>query len=735
KMKTPYRLLLVFLLVWTAWASEPPEGEDLSFFVPDIPKVETEDVIKLLGQARALYDKASESPATAQAVATALSVAVVTLPPVPLYRALRLAKDIPADAQKYLPAAVDLLAGIRSFAIAPACLDRPGIPHTTAGQFKYLIAANLFDCEAIMPYWTLEVLRLALLLQGDQRVLSAFFHNTSSVHVPPEKGLTHISIYESGSTDNTVLWLQVAEALWTAAGIRSFVVTNGSLTRQTLMDPYNGKFYKQHRIQFLATLRNAALEPLYGAPRGAYDYVYFINDVFFCAADLFRLSHLKADIACGLDFEVWVGEKKGRMPGVTQRFRRSLLSTPATASTAAVAAAAAKAKNSSSATPVWHAAMKRMSEVHLEESARQAAADARTQVAKVKPRYEFYDTWVSRDLGGNPFVKVDPITRDTRTIDGLHRGWPIPVKCCWNGAAVMSAIPLANGLRFRAGLVEDGECDISECSLFCEDYRRLGAKRVAVDPSVRVAYLPWTKEFHGKLPGGVGAKVPWVHLERNSGLTELEKQWSDTQGCMSVQCIPLRRGTEEADIHSFRVIDLAANNYTHMFLEQLKQPPSPPFEPQSCNQIMGPYGATNDGSAFDDLSISLWGKNPIQRVTYTANSTLNSLQVHYGTASAPAHGGSAGDPGSLELQPGEYIISALVHFDDTAVHGMVFGTSKRRSVTIGGQNYTMGILPRGVSKAIATPCPGASAHVGRYKLIAFAGTADKVMRSLTLIWS
>ena len=70
------------------------------------------------------------------------------------------------------------------------------------------------------------------------------------------------------------------------------------------------------------------------------------------------------------------------------------------------------------------------------------------------------DTWVSRDLGGNPvsrragmrrcgsagcssprcaaeaaarflppkFVKTDPIARDERTIDLLHRGLPIPVK-------------------------------------------------------------------------------------------------------------------------------------------------------------------------------------------------------------------------------------------------------------------------------------------------------------------
>jgi hypothetical protein len=60
------------------------------------------------------------------------------------------------------------------------------------------------------------------------------------------------------------------------------------------------------------------------------------------------------------------------------------------------------------------------------------------------------------------------------------------------------------GLRFRASLREFGESDISECSLFCDDMRRLGATRVAVDPSVRVSYLAWTKARPGAHKGGHG---------------------------------------------------------------------------------------------------------------------------------------------------------------------------------------------------------------------------------------
>jgi hypothetical protein len=42
------------------------------------------------------------------------------------------------------------------------------------------------------------------------------------------------------------------------------------------------------------------------------------------------------------------------------------------------------------------------------------------------------------------------------------------------------------GLRFRTNVVT--ECAASECSLLCDDFHRLGYKRVLLDPSVRVGY-------------------------------------------------------------------------------------------------------------------------------------------------------------------------------------------------------------------------------------------------------
>jgi hypothetical protein len=97
------------------------------------------------------------------------------------------------------------------------------------------------------------------------------------------------------------------------------------------------------------------------------------------------------------------------------------------------------------------------------------------------------------------------------------------------------------GIRARASLTEHGEADISECSLFCEDYRRLGATRVAVDPSVRVSYLPWARDFYGALPGGIGAKVPWPHVLRSGALEQLQTLWGETHGCMSMQWVPLSK--------------------------------------------------------------------------------------------------------------------------------------------------------------------------------------------------
>ena len=63
---------------------------------------------------------------------------------------------------------------------------------------------------------------------------------------------------------------------------------------------------------------------------------------------------------------------------------------------------------------------------------------------------EFYDTWVARDMDGNPFAKAAPYARDPYSLERVKLGLPFPVKCCWNGLLVLNAKPISErGLRMR----------------------------------------------------------------------------------------------------------------------------------------------------------------------------------------------------------------------------------------------------------------------------------------------
>ncbi|GFR42847.1 hypothetical protein Agub_g3805 [Astrephomene gubernaculifera] len=734
-------LALAVLSIVQRATAEVDGGIDVSFFIPSGHDTATnEDVYDLLRYARALRDEGTKSDGASKAVASAIAAAVATLPPTQLSHTNHNLQQVPERARAYLPAAIDLLARIRSFAIAPPCLDRPGIPSTTAGPYKYLIAANLVNCGGIMPYWILEVLRLGLLLSGNSMVLAGLSQNVANAQssASADGYLPHISVYESGSEDNTVPWLLVAEQLWGAAGMRTFVVVNGSLTRQMVTDPFSGKYQEQRPVQFSASVRNAALEPLYGAPPGTYDKIFFVNDVFFCAADLFRLTHLKADIACGLDFEVLVGRKIVRMSHSTVRKagwgrRRRRLQSLSGATTDNATGAAADARNGNL---TLRASLNRMSNVHFGEFVRQMAAEGRIRSAPVQLRYEFHDTWVSRDISGKPFGKDVPFISDKRTRGILSKGMPVPVKCCWNGAADVNAAPLVNGLRFRSGLINDGECDSSECSLLCQDYRRVGATRVVVDPSVRVAYVPWSKSFHGSLSVGVGPRVPWSQVQRSGALQELEAIWNDTKSDMATDCIPLGKGSVEP-----LPVDLAPVNYTQMFLEDRRQPSQQPTVPRPCNLLMGPYGAVNEGTAFDDLQFAAMGEKPITGLTYTTGfMELHSLQFTYGSGSenvtAEMHGQPAGDRFSVIFQPGEHITNVVVYYDGFAVIKLLLSTNRGRRTAISGLMYRDKYGWPGSHQAVATPYPSdPAARADRFRLAAIGGTSDNCLRSISFLWT
>lgn len=111
----------------------------------------------------------------------------------------------------------------------------------------------------------------------------------------------------------------------------------------------------------------------------------------------------------------------------------------------------------------------------------------------------FWDNWVM-DYGS-----TDPIqhacVRDSNFQPTLacNNSSPLPVACCWNGAAVFEAAIIYAGVRFRRGR-KGAECSDSECSIFCRDARAEGFGRVVVDPTVQVAYNKEFPQFRRALP-------------------------------------------------------------------------------------------------------------------------------------------------------------------------------------------------------------------------------------------
>jgi len=153
----------------------------------------------------------------------------------------------------------------------------------------FFFAANFHNSEDILPNWSSQFLRLAAIL-GPHRVF--------------------LSVYENDSTDKTKELLGVLRDEATALGVANKIVMEHTTNlRQKYPD----------RIEFLALVRNRALEPLYSfatllkeepgfavsLSSSAHFKLVFLNDIYFKAEDVLRLigtRSLNYDIACGLDF-------------------------------------------------------------------------------------------------------------------------------------------------------------------------------------------------------------------------------------------------------------------------------------------------------------------------------------------------------------------------------------------------------------------------------------------------
>ncbi|CEO95885.1 unnamed protein product (mitochondrion) [Plasmodiophora brassicae] len=143
---------------------------------------------------------------------------------------------------------------------------------------NYFIAANVHDNEKTLPHLLHQLKRVVDIIGDPSRV--------------------YVSIFESGSTDLSKEWLYMFADVLDAKNVSNSIVTSD--LRRLL---------HEHRIDFLARVRNKALEPLFQSKQSGFkaDYVLFVNDVFMCAEDLIRLAQRvslpETDMACGMDFE------------------------------------------------------------------------------------------------------------------------------------------------------------------------------------------------------------------------------------------------------------------------------------------------------------------------------------------------------------------------------------------------------------------------------------------------
>ncbi|CAK5265205.1 unnamed protein product [Mycena citricolor] len=139
----------------------------------------------------------------------------------------------------------------------------------------YFIAANLYDYARHLPSWTKQ---MDALIQ----------------HLGPQN--VFLSIYESNSHDKTKAMLRDFEAHLERGGVRHRILMETD-DRRTAGWTSDG----HERVQYMADMRNKALEPLRNATK-----VIFFNDVYFEWKSIVRLLNThngEYDLACALDFD------------------------------------------------------------------------------------------------------------------------------------------------------------------------------------------------------------------------------------------------------------------------------------------------------------------------------------------------------------------------------------------------------------------------------------------------
>lgn len=167
-------------------------------------------------------------------------------------------------------------------ALAQKSPDRAGY----AKGEKIFIAASFFNNEDVLPYWTQTMLDVITYLGRDN---------------------VFVSIVESNSADRSPDLLRDFDRKLDGLSVqRRILVKDDAVPKPSDMSWNN-------RIDFLAAVRNRAMEPL--VEHGGYDRVLFSNDIYVepeSVIELLETADGAYDMACGLDFahfgayDMWV---------------------------------------------------------------------------------------------------------------------------------------------------------------------------------------------------------------------------------------------------------------------------------------------------------------------------------------------------------------------------------------------------------------------------------------------
>lgn len=146
-------------------------------------------------------------------------------------------------------------------------------------SMKVFIASNLYNNEEILPAYTSSLKKL--------------IH-----HLGPDN--VYVSIYESHSTDHTKSMLAQLDSDLAQMRVSRRILSDDRAVRM------NKSSAVQDRIEFLANVRNIAMQPLLDTTSAhKFSHVLWINDIVFTAQDalqLLRTNNARYDQACAMDF-------------------------------------------------------------------------------------------------------------------------------------------------------------------------------------------------------------------------------------------------------------------------------------------------------------------------------------------------------------------------------------------------------------------------------------------------